>query len=61
VIDDELASAIEEVGETYLAARRIEDVILFNFHPGKLAAFGCDGVTLAGEFLLFGQEFLSSY
>jgi len=40
VIDDELASATEQVGQSFLPGRRIEDVILFDLYPGKLAAFG---------------------
>jgi hypothetical protein len=55
VIDDELASPVEQVGERFLAARRIEDIVLFDFDPGKLAALGGNGVALARELLLFGQ------
>jgi len=61
VVDDELASAIEQVSESLLSGGRVEDVILFDFDPGKLAAFGCDGVALVGEFLLFGEESLPGY
>jgi hypothetical protein len=37
VIDDELASPVEEISESFLAARGIEDIILFDFDPRKLA------------------------
>ena len=49
------AAAVEQVGESFLAARRIEDIVLFDFHPGKLAAFGGNRVSLARELLLFDQ------
>jgi hypothetical protein len=37
VIDDVLASSVEEISESFLAARGIEDIILFDFDPRKLA------------------------
>ncbi len=53
MIDDELASPVEQVGEGFLAARRIEDIILLDFDPGKLAALGGKCISLACELLRF--------
>jgi hypothetical protein len=61
VINDELALAVEEIGERFLAAGGIEDVVLFDFDPGEQAALRCDGVTLASELLFAGQEFFAGY
>jgi hypothetical protein len=55
VVDDELASPFEQVGESFIAARRIEDIVLFDFNPGKLAAFGGNRVALVRELLLLGE------
>ena len=55
VVDDQLASAVEEVGERFLARGRIKDIVLLDLHPGKLAALGGNGVALASE-LLFARE-----
>jgi hypothetical protein len=55
VIDDELASAVEEVGEGLLAIRGIEDIIFVDFDPGKLAAFGGESIALAREPLLLDE------
>src|SRR5580704_10477908 len=60
VIDNELAFAIEEVGECFLATRGIENVVLLDLDPGKLAAFRSQSVTLARQLLLFGEQFLAS-
>ena len=54
VIDDQLAFAGEQLGKGFLAAGRIEDIVLFDFHPGKLAALGSNSVALARELLLLG-------
>jgi hypothetical protein len=55
VIQDTLASAVEQVGETLLAAGRIKHIVLFDSDPGKLAAFRGNRVTLSRELLLLGQ------
>jgi hypothetical protein len=34
VVNDELAFAVEEIGERFLAAGGIENVVLFDFDPG---------------------------
>src|SRR5258708_5022547 len=60
VIHDKLASAVEEVGKSFFAAGRIEHIVLFDFDPGELAAFGGIRVGLGSELLLFGTYFLSS-
>jgi hypothetical protein len=50
-----------KIGERFLAAGGIEDVVLFDFDPGEQAALRCDGVTLASELLFAGQEFFAGY
>src|ERR1700722_12889863 len=60
VIDNQLAAAIEEIGEGFRAGGRFKRVGLFNFFPGKLAALAAEFVAQAGEFFFFEQKFLSS-
>ena len=38
VIDDQLAAAVEQIGERYLAVGTFEDVGFFNFFPRQFAA-----------------------
>src|SRR5450759_1457501 len=38
VVHNQLASAVEEVGERFLAVRTIEDILFFNPLPGHFAA-----------------------
>jgi hypothetical protein len=59
VIDDELATAVEEVFETLLAMRAVEDIVLFELHHGKAAPLGIDAVVVLGKLLFLSQEFLA--
>ena len=60
MVDDELALAVEEIGEANFAVRAIEYVILFDFYPGKLAPFGADCVLQVREFFFFLQKLFAS-
>jgi hypothetical protein len=55
VIDDELALAAEQVGERLLAARSVENIILFDFFPRQLAALLAQRVAGACKGLFFGE------
>ena len=55
VINNELTLALEEVGKSLLTFRRIEDIVFFDFDPGKLPTFGGNRIALPRELLLFGQ------
>ena len=61
VINNELAFAVEEIGERFLAARGFENVIRFDFDPGQLAPLRGHSVTLARELLLAGQQFFAGH
>jgi hypothetical protein len=40
VIDDQLAAAVEQIGERAFALRRVEDISLLDFDPRKRAPLG---------------------
>ena len=40
--------------------RAVEDVILFDLYPGKLAPFGADSVLQVREFFFFLQKLFAS-
>jgi hypothetical protein len=42
MIDDELATAIEEGFDTLFSLRAVEDVVLFDLHHGKPASLSID-------------------
>src|SRR4029077_5060597 len=56
VVDDELASGSEQVGECDLTARCIEHVRRFHLHPGQFAPLTAEVVATSGEFLLRGEQ-----
>src|SRR5271165_4157679 len=56
VIDNQLASSLEQLGQRYLARRSFEDVALLHLLPWKLAALAAQFVTQPGEFFLLLQE-----
>ena len=45
VFDEELASIVEQFRQGDFTFRSVEDVFLFDFHPGKLAAMPAYFVT----------------
>src|SRR5262249_8227842 len=59
MIDDQLAAALEKIGQGFLAFRSIEDVILLYLDPGKFAALRAHRVSLVRQFLFLNQELLT--
>jgi hypothetical protein len=59
VVDDQLAAALEQVGQRHLAVRALEHVVLVDGHRGKCAPLlGQRGELPAGG-LLLGQQVLA--
>src|SRR5215470_13987128 len=56
MIDQELAAAGEEIGESFFAVWPIEDVVLFHFFPGKFATLLAEFVAETRKFLFFFKE-----
>src|SRR4029453_9218162 len=56
VVDDELALAVEEIGERAAPVRPLEDVLLLDGHHRQLAALGGERVALAAQLFLLGEE-----
>src|SRR5262245_15228288 len=56
VLDEELAPAVEQIGEADLALRRVEDVLLLDPDPRQLATQPVQLVALLREGLLARQE-----
>src|SRR5262245_27244597 len=56
VVDDELAAAVEEVGQALLAAGPLEDVGLGHLLPGQVAAGLTELVAQARELLFLEEE-----
>jgi hypothetical protein len=52
VVDEELGAAVEEIGERFRSAFRLEAVVLLNQDPGQLASLPGQLVAAAGEVLL---------
>src|SRR6266542_1077650 len=59
VVNDQLAASGEQLGERYLAPRRIEVVVLLKLHPRQLAPLGAQLVAQPGEFFLLPQQLLA--
>src|SRR3979490_3116715 len=59
MIDDQLATSLEEIAERLLAVGRVENVVLLDLHPRQLASLGAHLVTEPGEFLLLAQVLLA--
>ena len=56
VVDDQLAAPVEQLGECLLPARPVEDVILGDLLPRKLAPLAAQLVAEPRELLLSGQQ-----
>jgi hypothetical protein len=56
VVDQQLTTALEQVGQAGLAVRAAEDVFLVNLDHRQLAPLGVQRVSLTGEFLLLRQQ-----
>ena len=55
VIDDQLATAGEEIAERLLSRRRVEHVILLDLDPGQGTPLGAELVAGLGQRLLFDE------
>jgi hypothetical protein len=56
VVDDELAAAVEQVGQRLAAVRPVEDVLLVHRFPRQIAAPLAQAIAQARELFLLGQE-----
>ena len=56
VVDDELAPAVEEVGERLLAVRPVEDIARLHADPGEPASLRAQLIAAPREFLLLLEE-----
>src|SRR5882724_3960667 len=54
---EQLATALEEIGQRLRAVRALEDVVLLDANPGQIAPLGVDLISQPGEFFLLLQEF----
>jgi hypothetical protein len=59
MVDEQLAATCKKFGKSFFAAGRIEGVILLDFNPGQGAAFGGEGIAVAGVLFLVGQQLLA--
>ena len=55
-VDDQLAAAVEQVGEARLAIRPLEHIVLLHGHPRHPPTLGRQRVTCAGVFLLLHEH-----
>src|SRR5215469_13202396 len=60
VIDDKLASPVEQIGECHFAAGTVENVLLFDSLPWQLAAQPTQLIAQACKFFLLLKKVLSS-
>src|SRR5690349_12546105 len=56
VIDDELTSVFEEIGQRFLTLRTVEEIFLLDFLPRKLAPLTRDVVLQMREVFFFLQQ-----
>ena len=54
-MNSQIPWAVEKIGERFLACRRLENVILFDFDPGQGATLSSKRVAFVRESFLFGQ------
>ena len=59
VLDQQLAAAVEQVGERAPAVGRVEDVVLVDTHPRQRAALAGDWSLQARQFLLVREQRLA--
>src|SRR5262249_53523293 len=60
VVDDELASTGEEVGQGRAPLRAVEVILLFHLPPGQIAALLAQFVAQAGQLFFLHQQRLAS-
>src|SRR5271165_3860729 len=58
-IDDQLAAALEQIEQAYLALGSVEFVLLLDGNPRHPPTLGGQRVTGAGQFLLFHEQLLA--
>src|ERR1700674_1723682 len=56
VIHNQLASAVEEAGQSLPAVRSLEDILFFNLLPGQFAALPAQLIPQFAELLLFAKQ-----
>src|SRR4029079_4366210 len=56
MIDDELALAGEQLGESLCSLRRVEDIWLLHLHPGQSTTLGAQRVACLRELLLLSEQ-----
>src|SRR6266536_5373237 len=59
VIDDQLAAAVEELGQCLLAFGSVEDILLLDRLPGQRLPLSGQLVTRASELLLLREQLLA--
>src|ERR1700674_3698152 len=56
MIDDQLATPVEQVGERVPAVKSVEDIFLLDLDPGQRPPLGAQLVAPASEFLLRDEQ-----
>src|SRR6185437_12288003 len=59
VVDDQLAAAVEEVGQRFVAVGAVEDVVVLDRFPGQRMPLPRQPVPRPGELLLLREELLA--
>ena len=59
VVDDQLAAAIEQIGQSAFAVRPLEHILLFHLDPGKVPARLADLVPQSRELFFLCQQLLA--
>src|SRR6516164_2810095 len=58
-IDDQLAAALEQIEQAYLAFGSVELILLLHRHPRHPSARGSQRITRAGQLLLLNEQLLA--
>jgi hypothetical protein len=59
VVDEQLGATVEELGQGPLSVVRVEDVVVTDRQPGKLASLAGELVAVTGVRLLLGEELVA--
>jgi hypothetical protein len=57
MLHEQLAPALEEIGQRPRAIPILKDIVFFDANPGEIASPGVDLIPQPGEFFLLLQEF----
>jgi hypothetical protein len=60
VVDDQLATLVEEIEQTHFAVWTLEEVLLVDLDHRQLATFSIDLVSRAGGFLFLDEQPIAS-